>query len=264
MSSHSALVNIMVRAAEKAGRSLQRAFGEVEKLEISRKGPADFVSNADQESEMIIRTSLEKDRPGYGFVLEEGGAVKGSDKSHVWHIDPIDGTTNFIHGLPHFAVSIGLVREGIPVAGVVYNPITHELFVAEKGKGAFLNDRRIRVSKRSDLNDALVGGGGGHAGPVVRKRVTEEMTMLGEKGVILRRFGAAALDLAYVASGRLDGFWEYALHSWDVAAGLVILREAGGFASGLDEGDDIMPYRSIVGGNDATFKLLSAALKKAA
>src|SRR5579883_215981 len=222
MGSHSALLNIMVNAAEKAGRTLQRAFGEVEKLHIARKGPADFVSNADRESEKIIRESLEKDRPGYGFVLEEGGAVKGTDKSHVWHIDPIDGTTNFIHGLPHFAVSIGLVREGIPVAGVVYNPITHELFVAEKGKGAFLNDHRIRVSKHSGLSDALMGCGGGHAGPVVRKRVTTEMTLVGEKGVILRRFGAAALDLAYVASGRLDGFWEYALHSWDVAAGLVL------------------------------------------
>jgi myo-inositol-1(or 4)-monophosphatase len=262
MGNHSALLTIMVNAAERAGRSLQRMFGAVEKLHIDRKGPADFVSNADRESESIIRESLEKDRPGYGFVLEERGVVEGTDKSHVWHVDPIDGTTNFIHGLPHFAVSIGLVRDGIPVAGVVYNPITYELFVAEKGKGAFLNDRRIRVSKRTELSDALISCGGGHAGSIVRKRVTSEMTAMGEKGAILRRFGSAALDLAYVASGRLDGFWEYALHSWDVVAGLVLVREAGGFVASIDENDDLIPYRSLVCGNDSTFKLLFDCLKK--
>src|SRR5512142_1925794 len=194
---YSATINVMVKAARRAGRSLKRDLGEIEHLQVSLKGPANFVSLADKRAEEMLYTDLAKARPGYGFIGEEGGNREGADKTHTWIVDPLDGTTNFLHGIPQFCISIGLEREGTMVAGVIYNPANEELFVAERGKGAFLNDQRIRVAARKRLADAVVACGLPHLG---RQRETAAVQ---EKVAGLRRFGAAALDLAWVAAGRL-------------------------------------------------------------
>jgi myo-inositol-1(or 4)-monophosphatase len=228
MALYSATLNVMISAARKAGRRLTRDFNEVENLQVSKKGPADFVSAADIKSEETLRQELEQARPGYCFLLEEAGFIEGPDKTHCWIIDPLDGTTNFLHGLPHFAISVALEREGELVAAVIYNPITEELFVSEKGKGSFLNDRRLRVSARRDLGEALLATGipfSGRPGHTVFQN--ELKTIMGRVAGI-RRYGAASLDLAYVAAGRFDGFWERGLAKWDIAAGILMVREAGG------------------------------------
>ena len=233
----SANINVMVRAAEKAGRALIRDFGEVEQLQVSRKGPADFVSAADTKAEKIVHRELEKARPGFGFLMEEGGAIEGADKDHRWIVDPLDGTTNFLHGLPHFAVSIGLEERGEIVAGVVYDPVKDEIFWAEKGVGAFLGDRRMRVSGRGRLADSLLATGipflGRQEGEGHRAFLAQLEAVMAETSGV-RRWGAAALDLAYVAAGRYDGFWETGLSPWDVAAGVILVREAGGYVSQID------------------------------
>src|SRR6185369_3203600 len=204
----SALINVMTAAARKAGRSLKRDFGEVENLQVSLKGPANFVSNADKRAEEILRVELERARPGYGFIGEEGGKREGSDKTHTWIVDPLDGTTNFLHGIPQFAISIGLAREGTIIAGIVYNPANDDLFVAERGKGAFLNDQRIRVAARRRLSDAVIACGLPHLGRGDIALGHRETLAVQGHVAGLRRFGAAALDLAWVAAGRLDGYWE--------------------------------------------------------
>lgn len=259
----SPLMTVMNDAVMKASRSLKRDFGEVENLQVSRKGPGDFVSAADKKAESILRDALEKARPGYGFVMEESGIVEGTDTSHRWHIDPLDGTTNFLHGLPHFAISVGLEREGQMVAGIVYDPAKDELFVAEKGKGAYLNNRRIRVSARIAMDDAVVACGMPHIGKgdhaLFLREAASVMAHVGGS----RRWGAAALDLAYVACGRLDIYWERGLNSWDIAAGMVILREAGGFLSDADGGSDPVGKRSIACGNETLHRELLKLLKKA-
>ena len=206
MTPRSALLNVMTRAVDKAARALKRDFGEVEQLQVSTKGPSDFVSNADLKAERILREELAKARPGYAFLAEESGATAGSDSEHRWIIDPLDGTTNFLHGLPHFAISVALERAGELVAGVVYDPIKDEMFLAEKGGGAFLNDRRLRVSARKNLGESLLATGipfRGHGGTEDFKRQLD-FAMNETAGV--RRLGAAALDLAYVAAGRYEGF----------------------------------------------------------
>ena len=215
----SALLNVMVAAARKAARGLKRDFGEVEKLQVSLKGPANFVTAADRRAEEILREELAKARPGYGFLGEEGGRTEGADKTHTWIVDPLDGTTNFLHGIPQFAISIGLEREGTIVAGVVYNPVTDELFLAERGKGAFLNDQRLRVAARQRLADAVVACGLPHTGRGDLDLFRNEFALIQDKVAGLRRFGAAALDLAWVAAGRLDAYWERGLSPWDMAAG---------------------------------------------
>src|SRR6201986_4460307 len=219
-----ALINVMIAAPRKAGRSLKRDFGEVEKLQVSLKGPANFVTAADHRAEEILREELAKARPGYGFLGEEGGLEEGSDKSHRWIVDPLDGTTNFLHGIPHFAVSIALERSGAIVAALTYNPANDELFVAERGKGAFLNDRRIRVAARQRLADAVVACGLPHygRGDLVLGRYETAAAQQHYAG--LRRFGAATLDLAWVAAGRFDAFWERDLSPWDMAAGMRVGR----------------------------------------
>jgi myo-inositol-1(or 4)-monophosphatase len=247
----------MVAAARKAGRSLARDFGEVENLQVSVKGPANFVSAADHKAEEIIWKELSKARPGYGFLMEERGAVAGVDKTHRWIVDPLDGTTNFLHGIPHFAISIGLEREGNLVAGVIYNPITDELFAAEKGKGAFLNDkRRLRVAARKTLADAVVVTGIPHRGRPGHPRFLDEMKTVMMEVAGIRRSGSAALDLAYTAAGRYDGYWERGLKPWDLAAGIVILREAGGIAQDVDGGDKALDRGDILAGNNAIVKAL--------
>ena len=251
----------MVRAATKAGRTLARDFGEVEQLQVSRKGPADFVSAADRRAEEIIRAELERARPGYGFVMEEAGESRGSDPQHRWIVDPLDGTTNFLHGIPLFAVSIALERQGRLHAGLVYNPVSDELFTAERGAGAFLNDRRIRVAARERLTEAVVATGIPHFGRGDPGRFVKEVSAMMGTVAGIRRTGAASLDLAWVAAGRFDGFWEHGLSAWDVAAGTLLIREAGGFVSEPSGGDRMMVSGSIVAGNEAIHRQLCALLK---
>jgi myo-inositol-1(or 4)-monophosphatase len=247
----SAIINVMVQAAIKAGRSLVRDFGEVQNLQVSLKGPGDYVSQADRRAEEIVYSELSRARPGYAFLMEEGGAVEGTDDQHRWLVDPLDGTTNFLHGIPLFSVSIALERQGQLVAGVVYNPAMDELYTAERGGGAFLNDRRMRVAARKRLVDAVVGTGIPHLGRGNHGRALVDLRNAMADSAGIRRFGSAALDLAYVAAGRLDGFWEDALAPWDLAAGIVLVREAGGFATDRHGKQDIFDTGTIVAGNEA-------------
>ena len=229
---HSALINVMVKAARRAGRSLKRDLGEIENLQVSLKGPANFVSLADRRAEQMLYDDLTKARPGYGFLGEEGGTREGTDKANTWIVDPLDGTTNFLHGIPQFAISIGLQREGTIIAGVIYNPANDELYIAERGKGAFLNDQRLRVAGRKQLSECVVACGLPHIGRGDHELSRREMAEMQNRVAGLRRFGAASLDLAFVAAGRLDGYWERNLQPWDIAAGLIMVREAGGVVSG--------------------------------
>jgi myo-inositol-1(or 4)-monophosphatase len=260
---HSALLNVMIAAARKAARALKRDFGEVEKLQVSMKGPANFVTAADRRAEETLFQELSRARPGYGFLGEEGGRREGADKTHTWIVDPLDGTTNFLHGIPQFAISIALEREDAIVAGLVYNPATEELFLAEKGKGAFLNDQRIRVAARKRLVDSVIACGLPHHGRGDIALAHRETMAVQEQVAGLRRFGAAALDLAWVAAGRLDAYWERNLQSWDMAAGLILVREAGGFVSDCDGREDMMVNGDIVAGNEAIHKDLLRLLKQA-
>lgn len=251
-----ALMNVMVQAAMKAGRSLARDFGEVQNLQVSVKGPGDYVSQADRKAEEIIYAELSKARPGYGFLMEERGAVEGDDGQHRWLVDPLDGTTNFLHGLPIFAVSIGLERQGQLVAGVVYNPAMDELFTAERGGGAFFNDRRLRVASRSKLTDSVIGTGIPHLGrPHHGKYLVQLRNVMGEVSGV-RRMGAVAIDLAYIAAGRMDGFWEMGLNPWDLAAGILLIKEAGGFVSDLEGGQEMLAGAGIVAGNETIHRAL--------
>jgi myo-inositol-1(or 4)-monophosphatase len=259
----SPLITVMTDAVMKAARSLKRDFGEVEQLQVSRKGPGDFVSAADHKAETILREALQKARPGYGFVLEEAGSVAGTDTTHCWHVDPLDGTTNFLHGIPHFAISVGLAREGQMVAGIVYDPIKDEMFVAEKGKGAFVNNKRMRVSARRDVHDALIICGLPNIGRGGHGVFLQELAVVMAKAGAVRRTGSAALDLAYVASGRADAYWERGVHSWDVAAGLMLLREAGGYVSDADGGDKPLTAGTIACGNEVMHRELLAMIKAA-
>ena len=250
ISRRSALINVMTAAATKAGRSLVRSFGDIEKLQVSKKGPSDFVSEADHRAEKILFEELQKARPRFCFLMEEQGFIDGPDISNRWIIDPLDGTLNFLHGLGHFAVSIALERDGKLFAGVIYDPIGDQMFWAEAGIGAFLNSRRIRVSTRSDLSESLFATGipfrgrEGHE-PFIRQL---ERVMAEVAGV--RRFGSAALDMAYVAAGRYDGFWEQGLKPWDIAAGIVLIREAGGYITDIDGVGDMLESGSVIAAND--------------
>jgi myo-inositol-1(or 4)-monophosphatase len=263
MAVRSATINVMAGAALKAARGLIRDFGEVEQLQVSVKGPGDFVTTADLRAERVLRTELGKARPGYSILMEESGAEAGSDPRHRWIVDPLDGTTNFLHGIPHFAISIALERDGEIVAGLIYEPLRDEMFWAEKGAGAFLNDRRLRVSGRRRLGEAVIGTGipfaerGDHAIYLETLRVVMGAT----SGV--RRMGAAALDLAYVAAGRLDGFWEFGLSPWDIAAGIVVIREAGGYITDLAGGHGMMETGDVLAANDHLHLPLAQLLKKA-
>ncbi|MBV8534438.1 MAG: inositol monophosphatase [Alphaproteobacteria bacterium] len=262
MAARSALYNVMERAARRAARGLIHDFGEVEHLQVSVKGPADFVSTADLAAERTLKAELSKARPDYGFLMEEGGATPG-DGTHRWIVDPLDGTTNFLHGIPHFAVSIALEREGDLIAGVIYDPLRDEMFYAEKGVGAFVNDRRLRVSARQNMGEAVIATGipfrkkGDH--PYYLKLLG---AVMGETAGV-RRAGSAALDLAYVAAGRYDGFFEMGLSPWDIAAGIVLVREAGGYVSDLAGGRDVLASGDIVAANDRLFDPLGKLLRGA-
>ena len=263
MATRSALINVMAKAADKAARSLVRDFGEVEQLQVSRKGPADFVSAADRKAEDVLRAELQRARPDFGFLMEESGETPGRDGQR-WIVDPLDGTTNFLHGLPHWAISIAAERDGEVIAGVVYDPIRDELFWAEKGAGAFVNHSRLRVSSRRKLEDAVIATGTPFKGRGDVAAYLAQLEVILPEVAGIRRFGSAALDLAYVAAGRFDGFWETGLSPWDIAAGLLIVGEAGGFATETNGGRDPMGSGSVLAANDQMHVQLLRLMKKAA
>jgi myo-inositol-1(or 4)-monophosphatase len=254
----------MIGAARKASRSLKRDFGEVENLQVSLKGPANFVTAADRRAEEILCGELLKARPGYCFLGEEGGLQEGPDKTHTWIVDPLDGTTNFLHGIPHFCISIALQREDKIVAGVIYNPINDEFFTAEHGKGAFCNDRRIRVANRQRLLDAVVCCGLPHHGRGDLGQFRREFTLIQDKVAGLRRFGSAALDLAYIAAGRFDVYWERDLSPWDFAAGVILVREAGGYVTDLEDKERTMVAGDVIAGNSSLHREVLTLVRDAA
>ena len=262
MSRRSPLVNVMVSAAMKAARGLRRDFGEVEQLQVSRKGPADFVSEADRRAEQVLYDELHRARPQFGFLMEERGVVAGMDAGTRWIVDPLDGTTNYLHGLPHWAISIAAEERGDIVAGIIYDPLREELFWADRGAGAFLNDQRLRVSARTSLGTALLATGIPFKGRPDHDPFLAEMRAFMCEVAGIRRYGAASLDLAYVAAGRFDGFWESGLGPWDMAAGILLVREAGGFASDLDGGRRIFDSGGILAGNDKIHAAMLKILKK--
>ena len=242
----SAHLTIMANAAQRAAKQLLRDFNEVEQLQVSIKGPSDFVSQADLKAEAMIKQDLNKARPGYAFLMEESGASGSDNWTWRWVVDPLDGTTNFLHGMPHWAISIGLERRlpdgGVEnAAGVIYSPAADEMFWAEKGSGAFMNDRRLRVSARRDLDQAVFATGIPFAGASPRQRLSFARTLgtLAPQTAGIRRFGAAALDMAWVAAGRFDGYWEIGIKPWDVSAGILLVREAGGYVTDPDGRDQI-------------------------
>ncbi|MGL4404626.1 MAG: inositol monophosphatase family protein [Notoacmeibacter sp.] len=257
----SALMTVMIQAAYKAGKSLTRDFGEVENLQVSVKGPGDFVSQADKKAEKIIHAELSRARPGYSFLMEEEGEIIGDDPQHRWIIDPLDGTTNFLHGIPLFAISIALERQGQIVAGLVFNPVMDELFTAERGNGAFVNDRRLRVAGRRDMYEAVIGTGVPHIGRGDHGKYLKQLAKMMPEVAGVRRLGAAALDLAYVAAGRMDGFWEEGLHPWDVAAGAILIREAGGYVTDETGNHDVVNAKTIVAGNEFIHRDVMGVLK---
>ena len=270
MVSHSGLITVMQRAAHKAAPRLRRDFGEVEQLQVSRKGPADFVSMADKRAEQTIVDELRNARPDWGMLLEEGGEVEGNPSKPRWIVDPLDGTTNFLHGIPHFSISIAVEEkrpDGRPeiTHGLVYQPLTDEGFWAEKGRGAWLQDRRLRASSRRELADCVVGTGIPHCGRGVPAEWSKIYGAVAPHVSGVRRFGSAALDLAWVAAGRMDGFWEDDLDRWDTAAGVLLVREAGGFVSDYRGSDRIFERREYIAASGAIHsrlqKLIAGALR---
>ncbi|WP_043340828.1 inositol monophosphatase family protein [Belnapia moabensis] len=249
-------LNVVVSAVQKAGRRLLRDFAEVEQLQVSSKGPGDFVSQADLRAEETLRQDLGRARPNFAFLMEESGTHGAEDWEWRWVVDPLDGTTNFLHGIPHWAISVGIERRledgrSELVAGVVYNPAANEMFWAERGVGAFLNDRRLRVSGRKDLREALFATGIPFAAAPRRAEFTHTLARIMPQVAGVRRFGAASLDLAWLAAGRYDGYWELNLKKWDIAAGLVLVREAGGFITDPQGGDAYYAEGNVVAGNQA-------------
>ena len=268
LSALSANLNVMIKAVQKAGRNLLRDFGEIENLQVSRKGAADFVSSADTYAEKTIREYLKEVRPRYGFLQEEGGEIKGEDTAHRWILDPLDGTMNFLHGIGHFAISLALQEDQEIVAGVIYNPVTAELFYAEKGKGAWAmvgsTSRRLRVSNRADLTEAVVVTGIPHKGHSNPARFVKQLAPMMENTGGVRRMGSAALDLAYVAAGKFEAYWEEDIKPWDIAAGLLLVKEAGGHVSTIDgkeKTNEILFDGSILAVNDSLCTLFQSMFK---
>lgn len=260
MTGTSPLINVMILAAEKAGKALIRDFGEIEQLQVSRKSLGDFVSTADTRAEKILLQELQKARPKFSFLLEESGEIIGEDTATRWIIDPLDGTTNFLHGIPHFAISIALEANGEIVAGLIFNPVTDELYWAEKGKGAFLNQRRLRVSGRRHLDEALLATGTPFGSRGNTKKFMDLIEKIMPVTAGLRRFGAAALDLAFVAAGRYEGYFEMSLKPWDVAAGSILVKEAGGYICDFQGGKDYLQSGDVIVGNEPIFKELTALI----
>jgi len=250
----SANLNLMIKAARTAARSLVKDFREVENLQVSSKGPGDFVSKADREAERIIKDMLMEGRPTYGWLGEETGGDDGADPTRRWIVDPLDGTTNFLHGMPHWAISIALEHKGEIVSGVVYDAAKDEMFWAEKGAGAWMNDRRMRVSGRRVMQEAVFATGVPFGAKKTLPATLQDLARLMPGCAGVRRWGAAALDLAYVAAGRYDGYWERELHAWDIAAGLILVREAGGMLGPVREDGDILLDGTVIASNDPLFQ----------
>ena len=257
----SANLNVMIKAARKAGRSLVKDFREVENLQVGRKGPGDFVSRADLAAESILKEELLGARPNYGWLAEEAAEIEGNDPTRRWIVDPLDGTTNFLHGMPHWAVSVALEHKGRIVAAVVFDPAKDELFVAEQGQGAWLNSGRIRVSGRARLGDSVFATGIPFGAKRTLPAMLHDLSRLMPECAGLRRWGSAALDLAYVAAGRYEGFWERELSPWDVAAGILLVREAGGFVEALHEGGEIFETGALVAATPDIFPRFAGMLR---
>ncbi|WP_170404728.1 inositol monophosphatase family protein [Ruegeria arenilitoris] len=257
----SANLNIMIKAARKAGRSLVKDFREVENLQVSMKGAGDFVSKADIAAENILKEELLGARPTYGWLAEEGGVIEGEDPTRRWIVDPLDGTTNFLHGLPHWAVSIALEHKGKIVAGVIYDPAKDEMFFAEKGEGAWMNDMRIRVSSRSRMIESIFSTGLPFGGRSDLPATLQDLARLMPACAGVRRWGAAALDMAYVAAGRYEGFWERRLNAWDLAAGIIIVKEAGGFVQPLNPESSILSDGEVICANEPIFDQFAKVIR---
>ncbi|OOY09759.1 inositol monophosphatase family protein [Thioclava sp. F36-7] len=257
----SANLNLMIKAARKAGRSLVKDFREVENLQVSSKGPGDFVSKADRESEKIIKDELRGARPSYGWIGEETGEEAGDDPTRRWIVDPLDGTTNFLHGLPHWAISIALEHKGEIIAAVVFDAAKDEMYFAEKGLGAFMNDTRLRVSGRHKMIESVFATGVPFGGKSTLPATLKDLAKLMPQCAGVRRWGAASLDLAYVAAGRYEGYWERGLNAWDVAAGMLLVKEAGGFVEAVREGRGVLESGSVIASNAEVFPALTKALR---
>ncbi len=257
----SANLNVMIKAARQAGRSLVKDFREVENLQVSMKGAGDFVSRADIAAEKIIREELMEARPNYGWLGEESDEVEGKDPTRRWIVDPLDGTTNFLHGLPHWAISIGLEHKGEIVAGVIFDAAKDEMFMAEKGAGAWLNQSRLRVSGRMRMAESIFATGLPFGGRADLPETLQDLARLLPATAGVRRFGSASLDLAYVAAGRYDGFWERRLHAWDLAAGLVIAKEAGALVEPIDPAGNILEDGELIVSNEPLFDKFAAVIR---
>lgn len=262
--SQSAIITVMERACRKAAPKLRRDFGEVSQLQVSKKGPADFVSQADKAAERTLLEELQRARPGWGFLMEEGGEIAGEEEdSPRFIIDPLDGTSNFLHGIPHFAISIGVEHLGTVVAGIVYQPMTDESFWAERGRGAWLQNARLRVSGRREMDEVLLATGIPYKGHGDQRQFESILNKVIPEVAGVRRFGAASLDLAWVAAGRFDGFWEQGLQPWDVAAGMLLVKEAGGFVSDFRGGERMLERRELIAANDQVHSKLHRIIANA-
>ena len=246
----------------KASRSLIRDFGEIENLQVSTKGPGDFVTSADKRTEKILVEELQKAHPDYGIITEETGHINKSNTKNRWIIDPIDGTMNFLNGIPQFAISIGYEEDGEIKCGVIFNPILNEMFCAEKGNGAYLNNSRIRVSNKKKIKDALLVTGGPKGGSKIKEKIFSEYIKISKQVSNVRKFGSASLDLAYVACGRFDGYWQRELNFWDIAAGTIILKEAGGFIDFFEDDENLPLKKNILATNSNIHQELKELLNK--
>tara|TARA_Y100000768_G_scaffold327296_1_gene264924 strand:+ start:1488 stop:2276 length:789 start_codon:yes stop_codon:yes gene_type:complete len=255
-------MNLITKACMKASRSLIRDFGEIENLQVSSKGPGDFVTSADKRTEKILIEELQKAHPEYGIITEETGIINKSNVKNRWIIDPIDGTFNFMNGIPQFAISVGYEEENEIKCGVIFNPIMNEMFYAEKGNGAYLNNSRIRVSKKNKIKDALVVTGGPKGISKIKDKIFSEYINVSNNVSNVRKFGSAALDVAYVACGRFDGYWQRELNYWDIAAGIIILKEAGGFLDFFEEDKNFPLKKNILATNSLIHEKLSELIKK--
>ena len=255
-------INLITKGIMKASRSLIRDFGEIENLQVSSKGPGDFVTSADKRTEKILIEELQKAHPEYGIITEEAGIINKSNTKNRWIIDPIDGTFNFMNGIPQFAISVGYEEENEIKCGVIFNPIMNEMFCAEKGNGAYLNNSRIRVSNKNKIKDALIVTGGPKGASEIKEKIFSEYISVSNNVANVRKFGSAALDIAYVACGRFDGYWQRELNYWDIAAGIIILKEAGGFVDFFEEDKSAPLKKNILTSNSFIHEELRELINK--